>query len=245
MKKFIFDVDGTLTPSRKQIDTGFFAEFLIFCCKFDTYLVTGSDRDKTIEQVGLDIYNRCKRVFNCSGADIYDGNNSVYRSDWKPSDELITFLNRELDRSDFPTRTGNHIEYRPGGINFSILGRGKHNKTCFKCRENYVKWDINTNERVEISKRIKREFPDLNIQIGGQTGLDISDDDKSQIIKYFNFEDELHFFGDMMEEGQNDYPLAKAVQERCGKTYNVKDWEETRLWVNRFSSSYASGVRYN
>ena len=245
MKKFIFDVDGTLTPSRKQIDTGFFAEFLIFCCKFDTYLVTGSDRDKTIEQVGLDIYNRCKRVFNCSGADIYDGNNSVYRSDWKPSDELITFLNRELDRSDFPTRTGNHIEYRPGGINFSILGRGKHNKTCFKCRENYVKWDINTNERVEISKRIKREFPDLNIQIGGQTGLDISDNDKSQIIKYFNFEDELHFFGDMMEEGQNDYPLAKAVQERCGKTYNVKDWEETRLWVNRFSSSYASGVRYN
>ena len=245
MKKFIFDVDGTLTPSRKQIDTGFFAEFLIFCCKFDTYLVTGSDRDKTIEQVGLDIYNRCKRVFNCSGADIYDGNNSVYRSDWKPSDELITFLNRELDRSDFPTRTGNHIEYRPGGINFSILGRGKHNKTCFKCRENYVKWDINTNERVEMSNRIKREFPDLNIQIGGQTGLDISDDDKSQIIKYFNFEDELHFFGDMMEEGQNDYPLAKAVQERCGKTYNVKDWEETRLWVNRFSSSYASGVRYN
>ena len=242
MKKFIFDVDGTLTPSRKQIDTGFFAEFLIFCCKFDTYLVTGSDRDKTVEQIGLDIYNRCKRVFNCSGADIYDGNNSVYRSDWKPSDKLITFLNRELDRSDFPTRTGNHIEHRPGGINFSILGRGNGN---MESRPEYVKWDINTNERVEISKRIKREFPDLNIQIGGQTGLDISDDDKSQIIKYFNFEDELHFFGDMMEEGQNDYPLAKAVQERCGKTYNVKDWEETRQWVNRFSSSYASGLRYN
>ena len=245
MKKFIFDVDGTLTPSRKQIDTGFFAEFLIFCCKFDTYLVTGSDRDKTIEQVGLDIYNRCKRVFNCSGADIYDGNNSVYRSDWKPSDELITFLNRELDRSDFPTRTGNHIEYRPGGINFSILGRGKHNKTCFKCRENYVKWDINTNERIEISNRIKLEFPNLNVQIGGQTGLDISDNDKSQIIKYFSFDDDIHFFGDMMEEGQNDYPLAEAVKERCGKTYNVKDWEETRLWVNRFSSSYANDLRYN
>ena len=93
MKKFIFDVDGTLTPSRKQMDMGFSAEFLIFCCKFDTYLVTGSDRAKTIEQVGLDIYNRCKRVFNCSGSDIYDGKNSVYRSNWKPSDELISFLN--------------------------------------------------------------------------------------------------------------------------------------------------------
>ena len=29
-------------------------KFIIFCCKFDTYLVTGSDRDgKTVEQVGL------------------------------------------------------------------------------------------------------------------------------------------------------------------------------------------------
>ena len=242
MKKFIFDVDGTLTPSRKQMHSGFSAEFLIFCCKFDVYLVTGSDRDKTVEQVGLDIYNRCKRVFNCSGADIYDGNNSVYRSEWKPSDELITFLNRELDRSDFPTRTGNHIEHRPGGINFSILGRGDDN---MKSRPEYVKWDINTNERVEMSNRIKLEFPNLNIQIGGQTGLDISDNDKSQIIKYFSFDDELHFFGDMMEEGQNDYPLAKAVEERCGKTYNVKDWEETRLWVNRFSSSYLGGLGYN
>ena len=242
MKVFIFDVDGTLTPSRKQIDSAFFAEFLIFCCKFDVYLVTGSDRDKTVEQVGLDIYNRCKRVFNCSGSDIYDGNNSVYRSDWKPSDELISFLNDELDHSTFPIRTGNHIEHRPGGINFSILGRGEDN---MRGRDEYVKWDRNTAERITIADRIKTQFPNLNVQIGGQTGLDISDSDKSQIIKYFSFNDEIHFFGDMMEEGQNDYPLAKAVQERCGKTYNVKNWEETRLWVNRFSSSYATGLTYN
>ena len=53
MKKFIFDVDGTLTESRKYMDISFMSEFIIFCCKFDTYLVTGSDRDKTVEQVGL------------------------------------------------------------------------------------------------------------------------------------------------------------------------------------------------
>ncbi len=242
MKKFIFDVDGTLTPSRKQIDTGFFAEFLIFCCKFDTYLVTGSDRDKTVEQVGSDIYNRCKRVFNCSGADIYDGDKSAYRSNWVPPYELINFLNDELDYSTFPNKTGNHIEHRPGGINFSILGRGDDS---MKHRDEYVKWDINTGERVLMSDRIKSEFPNLNIQIGGQTGLDIADTDKSQIIKYFNHRDEIHFFGDMMEEGQNDYPLAKAVQERGGKTYHVKDWEETRTYVNRFSSTFATGLKYN
>ena len=220
MKKFIFDVDGTLTPSRKQMDVGFSAEFLIFCCKYDTYLVTGSDRAKTIEQVGLDIYNRCKRVFNCSGSDIYDGHNSVYRSNWKPSDELISFLNDELDYSNFPIRTGNHIEHRPGGINFSILGRGEGN---MNGRDEYVKWDINTSERVLIADRTKSEFPDLNIQIGGQTGIDISDSDKSQILRDFNPEDEIHFYGDMMEEGQNAYPLAKAQKEMGGYPHHVKN----------------------
>ena len=79
-----------------------------------------------------------------------------------------------------------------------------------------------------MTDRIKSEFPDLNIQIGGETGLDISDSDKSQILVDFNPEDEIHFFGDMMLEGQNDYPLAKAVRDLNGKTYHVKNWQHTK-----------------
>ena len=224
MKKFIFDVDGTLTESRQQIDLSFEAYMIKFCCKYDVYLVTGSDRAKTVEQVGLDIYNRSKRVYNCSGADVYEKDNNVYKSDWKPSRKLINFLSDELDYSTFPHKTGNHIEHRPGGINFSILGRGMDS---MKYRKEYVKWDINTTERILMSDRIKREFPDLNIQIGGQTGLDISDSDKSQILRDFNLEDELVFFGDMMKKGQNDYPLAVAVDKRGGTNYTVGSWQET------------------
>ena len=224
MKKFIFDVDGTLTESRQQIDLSFEAYMIKFCCKNDVYLVTGSDRAKTVEQVGLDIYNRSKRVYNCSGADVYEKDNNVYKSDWKPSRKLINFLSDELDYSTFPHKTGNHIEHSPGGINFSILGRGVDS---MKYRKEYVKWDINTTERILMSDRIKSEFPDLNIQIGGQTGLDISDSDKSQILRDFNLEDELFFFGDMMKKGQNDYPLAVAVDKRGGTNYTVGSWQET------------------
>ena len=224
MKKFIFDVDGTLTDSRQQIDLSFEVYMIKFCCKYDVYLVTGSDRAKTIEQVGLDIYNRSQRVYNCSGSDVYEKNHNVYKSDWKPSRKLINFLSDELDYSMFPHKTGNHIEHRPGGINFSILGRGQDS---MKYRKEYVKWDINTTERILMSDRIKSEFPDLNIQIGGQTGLDISDSDKSQILRDFNSEDELVFFGDMMKEGQNDYPLAVAVDKVGGTNYTVGSWQET------------------
>jgi phosphomannomutase len=224
VKKFIFDVDGTLTDSRQQIDLSFEVYMIKFCCKYDVYLVTGSDRAKTVEQVGLDIYNRSKRVYNCSGADVYEKDHNVYKSDWKPSRKLINFLSDELDYSTFPHKTGNHIEHRPGGINFSILGRGEDS---MKYRKEYVKWDINTTERILMSDRIKSEFSDLNIQIGGQTGLDISDSDKSQILRDFNSEDELVFFGDMMKEGQNDYPLAVAVDKVGGTNYTVNSWQET------------------
>ena len=103
-----------------------------------------------------------------------------------------------------------------------------------KYRKEYVKWDINTTERILMSDRIKSEFPDLNIQIGGETGLDMSDSDKSQILTDFNSEDEIHFFGDMMLEGQNDYPLAKAVQECGGYTHHVKNWKDTQTQLRSY-----------
>ena len=66
MNKFIFDVDGTLTPSRGKIDNDFAVFFSDFCSKKDVYLVTGSDKEKTIEQIGEEIYSLAKRVYNCS-----------------------------------------------------------------------------------------------------------------------------------------------------------------------------------
>ena len=114
MKKFIFDVDGTLTPSRKKIEHEFWAPFLIFCRNHDVYLVTGSDRQKTLEQLGLDICYTAKRVYNCSGSDAYEKNENVYRDDWELPEEVERFLQDELAYSCFPIRNGNHIERRPG-----------------------------------------------------------------------------------------------------------------------------------
>ena len=148
-------------------------------------------------------------------------------------------MSDELDYSIFPHKTGNHIEHRPGGINFSILGRGEDN---MKYRKEYVKWDLNTTERILMADRIRSEFPDLNIQIGGQTGLDISDNDKSQILRDFDSKDVIHFYGDMMVEGQNDYPLAKALKDLGGYPHHVKGWEDTRTQLEEFSEFKLRGL---
>ena len=226
MKKYIFDVDGTLTPSRSPIDP----EFRIFMLKFawenDVYFVTGSDRQKTLEQVGEDLYNNCKRVYNCSGSDVYEGDKNVYRDDWELPKEVESFLYDELDYSQFMIRNGNHIERRPGGVNFTILGRAEDP---FIGRDRYVEWDRQTNERHDIAERIRNQFPDLTVAVGGQTGLDIGPKgaDKSQILRDFSEDDELYFFGDRTEKGGNDYTLSEAVKVTGGKSYKVDTWKDT------------------
>ena len=228
MRKFIFDVDGTLTPSRKKIKHEFWAPFLVFCREHDVYLVTGSDRQKTVEQLGLDICYTAKRVYNCSGSDVYEKNVNVYRDDWKLPKKVERFLEDELAYSCFPIRNGLHIEHRPGGVNFSILGRGKDPSDG---RKEYIEWDKERLEREDIAERIRKQFPKLSVALGGQTGLDIGPlgSDKSQILRDFSKDDEIHFFGDRIEKGGNDHTLAmKIVNNMMGCAYNVKDWKETR-----------------
>ena len=235
MKKYIFDVDGTLTPSRSRITEEFLPFFNQFIEKNDVYLVTGSDRAKTLEQITPEIYNKCKRVYNCSGSDVYEGDKNVYRDDWELPKEVESFLYDELDYSQFMIRNGNHIERRPGGVNFTILGRAEDP---FIGRDRYVEWDRQTNERQDIAERIRNQFPDLTVAVGGQTGIDIGPlgADKSQILRDFTADDEIHFFGDMMQEGGNDYSLGEAVKKQGGYTYNVDTYNDTwKIIDERFS----------
>ena len=231
MKKFIFDVDGTLTPSRQKIEVDFLSFFSNFASNNDVYLVTGSDRKKTVEQVTHDLYCTCKRVYNCSGSDVYEGDENIYRDDWELPEEVERFLQDELDYSQFPIRNGNHIERRPGGVNFSILGRAPDP---FLGRKEYVDWNRDTNEREDIADRLRNQFPDLSVALGGQTGIDIGPigSDKSQILRDFRLGQEIHFFGDRMEKGGNDHSLGEAVKDMGGYSHCVKDWKDTKILIN-------------
>ena len=226
MNKYIFDIDGTLTVSRSQIDPDFRVFMLSFVLEHDVYLVTGSDRKKTIEQVGADLYNLSQRVYNCSGSDVYEGDKNVYRSEWELPREVERFLEDELAYSCFPIRNGNHIEHRPGGVNFSILGR---HENPFKGRAEYIKWDRERLEREDVADRIRNQFPELSVALGGQTGLDIGPlgSDKSQILRDFDKDDDIVFYGDRMEKGGNDYTLAEKVKEMGGYAHQVNTWEDT------------------
>lgn len=235
MNKYIFDVDGTLTPSRGVIDEQLKQYLIDISRRNDIYFATGSDKPKTVEQLGEDLFNCAKKVYNCSGNDVYEQDKCVYTSQWQISEDLERLLQKCLDKSKYPTRTGNHIEKRKGCVNFSIVGRNAEHVD----RKDYYNFDNQTGERSFIAKIINKADKSVTAQVAGETGIDIYErnKDKGQIIKDFDSEDTIYFFGDKMEEGGNDFPLAK--KNITGYNITVKDWEET---LNKLLLIKAMGI---
>jgi len=226
MNKFIIDIDGTLTPSRQQIDNDFAVFFSNFCAENDVYLVTGSDKEKTIEQIGEEIYSLARRVYNCSGSDVWQGETHIRSDNWRIPIHVKAWLEDKLEESSFPLRTGLHIEERPGMVNFSVVGR---NATMGE-RKLYVKHDTQIGERNIIADLFNKEFKELIARPGGETGIDISPKgaDKSQIVNDFDPNDVLHFYGDRMDLQGNDYPLKKVIIDNdLGFAIEVNGWKDT------------------
>ena len=226
MNKFIFDVDGTLTPSRGVIDPEFHDWFLEFTRNNKCWLVTGSDYPKTLEQLGKDICESVVTSYNCNGNDTWFKGKRVNSSNWKLPEDAHHWLSEQLTFSSFSLRTGNHFEHRPGMCNFSVVGRNATKEQ----RKQYVDWDNVYEERNLIADKFNQLFPDITATVGGETGIDIAPKgrDKSQILSDFNKDDNIYFFGDRMDEGGNDYPLAQLVKY----PRHVRDWQNTWEWLS-------------
>ena len=239
-KVFIFDVDGTLTPSRLPMTEEFQKFFQKWVTKNKFYLVTGSDLPKLQEQMCLyDI--EAEGIFTCCGNQYWKPDPSIvnvsaeliYENKFELPPHLDLFLNIVLKQSPYPHRYGNHIEDRGSMVNFSIVGRDCTQEQ----REEFFEWDNENNERERIANIIKSKATGIDAVIGGQISIDIYPEgcDKSQILKHIEA-DEYVFIGDRTEEGGNDYPLAKLMTEtdNC-RYYQTESPEQTQKILEKLS----------
>jgi len=77
-----------------------------------------------------------------------------------------------------------------------------------------------------------QQFEGLEAAIGGETGIDIYEKgrNKAQLLSHLGEVGEIHFFGDAIYEGGNDWPLAEAIRNRdnpLDTIHCVTSWEET------------------
>jgi phosphomannomutase len=232
MANLLFDVDGTLTLSRQKIN-----EYLLMSLKelsFTNvlYIVTGSDYEKTIEQLGESfIHEYIAYCFNCSGNSIWEKGVEVYKSSWQVDPEIVSYLEVVLAANPWKDKTGAHFDHRPGMLNFSILGRNANKLQRF----DYELFDEEHKDRVSMIAEFNDKFEkshNVVAQIAGKTGFDIyyKGADKGQVLNYFN-NVPVSFFGDDTAPGGNDYSLARAILDRGfeeDKVYAVDSWEHTK-----------------
>ena len=240
---YIFDVDGTLTEPRQEMNSQFKEEFKVWLEDKQAIIATGSDYNKTKEQVPRDILSLFEYTFCCMANEVRNSKGTILeRSDFIIPAELEDSLANFLMWTKFPYKCGNHIEFRTGMVNFSIVGR----RATLEQRKEYNKWDNLNEERKKIADFINKSFPTLEASIGGSISVDIIEQgcDKGQVVHYLENAGvtKVVFVGDRCFPGGNDYGIIRELKKSdlAFEWYNVSGPDDT-LGLIRLNPVFGGG----
>jgi len=224
---YLFDVDGTLTDPRQPMAEAFAGVFWELVRSHPVYLVSGSDLEKIKEQVPAYILDRCRGIFSSSANQFDVAERLIYKNQFEVPQELLEYLEEKVEKSDYRSKTGNHIEHRPGMINFSIVGRNATQEQ----RKEYYEWDKRSQERKMLSVLLMANFPEIDVKVGGEISIDIYPVglDKRQSVNYLRevFPDKrICFFGDKTGEDGNDYSVVISLTDN-DNVHSVANYHQT------------------
>lgn len=224
----LFDVDGTLTESRKFIKNNMVQTIqkLKTLKNIKIGIVGGSNFEKQIEQLGEGTLHLFDYVFSENGLVSFRNENTQLELFHSNSitkylgntnfKKLINICLFELSKVDCPVKTGTFIETRTGMINISPVGR-----SCSQVvRDNFYEFDKKNQYREklvdciqkkwEIYQHTNADIPNLCFSIGGQISVDIFPEswDKTYCLQFIKDSYErIYFFGDKTTKGGNDFEI--------------------------------------
>ena len=250
MKKTIvlFDLDGTLTEARKEIDLSMFLEPLEKLIKVaEIGVLTGSGLNYIQEQFGtLFPFHRLMQqthILPCNGTQhykpvmnlVHDSNmaEKLGEKRFNTLMRLVIDLQAECAKEfDIPL-TGHFVDFRGSMINWCPIGRlASHSQ-----RSAFKKMDKASGIREKFLTKLKKEISahdigDITTVLGGNTSFDMypSTWDKTYALQHFE-DYNIYFVGDRCTENGNDYEICKALGEKC---YQVKNPEDTVKLIKEF-----------
>ncbi|KAI8051628.1 phosphomannomutase [Syncephalis plumigaleata] len=205
----LFDVDGTLTPSRKTVTPQVLEMLQSLRKKVVIGFVGGSDFPKQLEQLGDDVLDRFDYCFSENGLTAYrQGLQLASQSFIGHIGEdrykcLVNFCLRYIADLDIPIKRGTFVEFRNGMVNVCPIGRNCSQEE----RDQFEIYDKEHHVRQKFVDALREKFGDygLTFAIGGQISFDIFPDgwDKT----YYQAFKQIHFFGDRTMKGGNDHEI--------------------------------------
>lgn len=238
----LFDVDGTLAISGKQMEKEMADIILKFRNKFNCSIaiVGGGNIKKIIWQIN-DYGYLFDYIFSECGAIIHKKNvnndnfRCIYRREMmdyiddntkEELDDIIELFIKEIKKHNIITK-GNNIDVRSGLIYLSIPGMEANDDI----RELFFQYEKKTNFIDKTLKLLQEKTNSLVISKGGSAGYSLSLQgwDKSQVMdilpNIININNRnILFFGDKCESDGNDYPL---YSHKLIKGYSVKNYQDT------------------
>ena len=210
---FLFDVDGTLTPSRQKAPKEILNMLNGLKKKVRIGFVGGSDLSKQYEQIGSDLLDIFDFGFPENGVQFYEGKKLASSESFigflgeENYNLLVNFILGEFSKLVLPVKRGNFIELRQSMLNICPVGRSCSSEE----RLEFFEFDKKNGIREKIANQINGKFGDsLKIQcsIGGQISIDIFPRgwDKTYCLRHIK-QKKIYFFGDMTEKGGNDYEI--------------------------------------
>ena len=243
MKKIVlFDMDGTLTPARKEMPSDVASKlFELYESNYDIGIISGSGMNYILEQCATFFKSYGKylenlKIYPCNGTKyfVWDSKKcepqqkycQSIRSELGPKklkrvlNALLRYQVDSMNNYEFSERfnyTGTFVDYRESIINWCPIGRNANtiDRAVFEDMDEYFKI------RKKFAKVLSRDpaLTGLSIKIGGTTSFDIYPHgwDKTFPLngnsKKSQLEGyELFFVGDKCQKGGNDYELYDHVK---------------------------------
>ena len=237
----LFDIDGTLTESRKVIK-----ENMVSCLKkaasfkeIDIATVGGSALPKAQEQLQSAI-DLLKFVFTENGLVYLDEKKELHKVDkistylgYDKLKEFVNFCLKYICELDIPIKTGTFLELRTGILNISPIGRNCTQEE----RDAFVVYNKEHHILEKFRETLVKNFSEkfgLEISIGGQISFDVYPIgwDKRYCLRFLEkLYDNIIFFGDKGYYGGNDYEI--ITDDRITRGVRVKNPEETIEFIEK------------
>jgi len=236
MKKLIvFDLDGTLTESKADLDTEMSALLRDLLGVVKVAVISGGSWQQFEKQVLTNLASN-ESLVNLSLLPTCGTKFFKYVKDWEEiysedftadeKEKIIRALKNAFTAAGFKIDKvwGEVIEDRGSQITFSALGQQAP-------LEEKKKWDPDFAKRKKMKTFLDTLIPEFFVRLGGTTSIDVTKHgiDKAYGIKKLRDTlgiaiDEMIFIGDALFPGGNDYP----AKEAGALSIQVKDPHETK-----------------
>lgn len=256
-KLIVFDLDGTLAPSKSTMDNEMGSLLKNLLEEKKVAVIGGGKFELFDHQLLSNLKVPEKLLKNLFLFPVTATTFYRFRNGWKrvyainlTAEEVASIMAafdkvyKKLNYKDPEKTWGKVIENRGSQVTWSALGQDIVAHLGEKGIEAKNKWrDQNTPLKLKIAELLQKELPNLEVHVAGYTSIDVTKKgiDKAyglkQIEKYLGIKiKDMLFVGDAIFPGGNDYAITKTSVDYVA----VKGPDETKSVIQRILTSHNS-----